>query len=118
MNKESTEISIQNVLFLILLFAIYSLSGVFSKIASRYTFISPQYILCVCAIIGLLGFYAIMWQIVLKKIPLSKAYLFKSIGIIFSMIYAAFLFNEPFTINNIIGSSMIISGVSILSYKK
>ncbi|OHD06010.1 MAG: hypothetical protein A2086_06025 [Spirochaetes bacterium GWD1_27_9] len=75
--------------------------------------LNPYYILSfVC-----LGFQAITWQIALKHFNLSFAYMFMSL--IYSIILFAshFLFNEPITTWNIIGTIIITSGVILVMIK-
>ena len=55
---------------------------------------------------------------VLKLIPLNKAYLYKSSGIGISLMYAYIIFDENITIYNILGCTMIIAGIMILSYNR
>ena len=56
-----------------------------------------------------------LWQQVLKRIELSTAYLFKGTTLIFTMLFAALLFGEAITIPNIIGSVIIIAGITLLA---
>ena len=65
-----------------------------------------------------MGIYAVLWQKVLKLIPLNKAYLYKSSGIGISLMYAYIIFDENITIYNILGCTMIIAGIMILSYNR
>ena len=65
-----------------------------------------------------MGIYAVQWQKVLKLIPLNKAYLYKSSGIGISLMYAYIIFDENITIYNILGCTMIIAGIMILSYNR
>ena len=43
-------------------FFVYSLSSIFSKLASRENFLSLPYILCFGGVIFVLGLYAVLWQ--------------------------------------------------------
>lgn len=106
------------ILFLLLTFAIYSCSSIFSKLASLMPFMSISYLLCVGVIIFALFIYAILWQKVLSVIPLNKAFLCKSITIIMIMAASTLFFKETITVNNIIGSALIILGLIVLAWKK
>ena len=83
--------------------------------AAREAFLSPLYLLWFIAAVGVIALYAILWQQVLKRIELSTAYLFKGTTLIFTMLFAALLFGEAITIPNIIGSVIIIAGITLLS---
>lgn len=99
-------------------FLIYSFSGVFSKWAAQYDFLSIGYVICLAMVIIVLGIYAILWQKVLGILPLNKAFLCKSITIIYTLIISVFIFEEKITIQNIIGVFCIIMGLIILTIKK
>jgi len=99
-------------------FLIASSSGVFLKFASMYEFLSIRYVFYFGVTVLVMGIYAILWQEVLKLVPLNKAYLYKSSGIGISLMYAYIIFGEDITIYNIIGCAMIIAGIIILSYKR
>ena len=105
-------------LLLCVCFLIASLSGVFLKFASMYEFLSFQYVFYFGMTVAVMGVYAVLWQEVLKLIPLNKAYLYKSSGIGISLLYAYIIFNERITACNILGCAMIIAGIMILSYKR
>lgn len=88
------------------------------KLASKYEFLSFQYVLYLGMTILVMGIYAMLWQKVLELIPLNKAYLYKSSGIGISLMYAYIIFDENITVNNILGCAMIIMGIMVLSYKR
>ena len=99
-------------------FLIAPSSGVFLKFASKYVFLSFQYVLYFGMTMVVMGIYAVLWQEVLKLIPLNKAYLYKRSGIGISLLYAFIIFGENITVYNIIGCAMIIAGIIVLSYKR
>jgi len=94
---------------------LYACTGICTKMAARETFLSPLYLLWFIAAVGVIALYAILWQQVLKRIELSTAYLFKGTTLIFTMLFAALLFGEAITIPNIIGSVIIIAGITLLA---
>ena len=94
---------------------VYSLSGLFSKLASSYVFLSYPYILCLIGVVGVLGCYAVLWQVALKKIPLSRAYPFRSLSIVFGLAIAFFAFHEIVTWQNFIGCFIVIVGLLIIT---
>ena len=96
---------------LLICFMIYASTGIFTKYASLYPFLSWQYIFSFLGAIGVMGIYAVLWQQVLKYIELSVAYMFKGTALIFTMLLAYWLFGEPITTNNIIGAAIIIFGI-------
>ena len=52
-----------------LLLAVFSLSGIMSKLAAQFPFMSTGFVLCYGGMIVVLGVYAIGWQQVIKRIP-------------------------------------------------
>ena len=102
-------------LVLHLLLIIYSFSGVLSKYASQVKFLSLPFILLYGGIILILGIYAIFWQQVIKKIPLTTAFANKAINIIWGLIWGIILFNERITVGKVIGIILIVSGIIIFS---
>lgn len=56
---------------------IYASSGVFSKLASQQDFVSLLYIAFLCGSVAVLGIYAVLWQQIIKRMPVGDAYLFK-----------------------------------------
>lgn len=101
--------------FMILAFAVYALTGVFSKMASAFAAFSSPYLIFLGGAVAVLGVYAVMWQIILKRLPLSTAFLWKNVCILFSLLYSHFIFNEQITTNNLIGMAIIITGLCLIS---
>ena len=104
-------------IFILLTFLVYSLSGVFCKYASFYEPLSWGYILCLGAVVSVLGVHAVLWQKLLSMMQLNKALLCKSITLFFGLLIANQLFDEQITINNILGAVIILSGLIVLSLK-
>lgn len=92
---------------------IQSLSSVFIKYAGTYETFSREFIIFYVLAVGCLGVFAIMWQMLLELIPLTTAYLRKGILYILILTWSVILFREHVTWNNMIGSIIIIVGISI-----
>ena len=110
--------TIERTFLLLTAFLIYSCTGIFSKLASRHDFLSIPYILYFGCVVGTLGLYAILWQKVLSFMPLNKAFLCKSICIVFTLCISYWMFAETITLNNIFGAIIIILGLIVLAWKK
>ena len=111
-------LSVRNILFLCFAVAVYSASGFFSKMASRYDFLSFSYLLCLGGVVFVLGSYAILWQMALKKVPLNKAYLFRSLGVVYGLAIAFFVFHESITWGNLLGGGFLLGGLLVLMGEK
>ncbi len=81
------------------------------KMASPHEFLSVPYILWMLGAIGVMGLYAVLWQQVLTRIPLSSAYMFKGTSLIFVLLLSAWLFHEGISWQNVLGSIIIVSGI-------
>lgn len=99
-------------------FLLYSSSGIFTKVASQQEQFSVAYFLCFTGAIVILAIFAILWQRILKIMPLNKAFLCKSMCVIITMIYAYLIFDETITLSNCIGTMIIIGGLTVLSINK
>ena len=102
---------IKNFLFLHSILLVYSLSSVFSKLASEQTFLSGKFIVLYGVVLLLFMFYAVMWQQVLKRMNLITAYANKAVTVVWGLIWGALLFQESIGIWNIVGTLIIIAGV-------
>lgn len=100
---------------LLLVFLVYSSANIFMKSSSLEEGVNMLFYLG-CAI-GILGIYACLWQQVLKHIPLTTAFMFKSVTVIYGMLFAHILFNEEITVNNMAGATLIVAGIIVLGWK-
>jgi drug/metabolite transporter (DMT)-like permease len=95
--------------------AIYSFSGVASKLASQHRFLSLPFILYYGLEIACLGVYAIIWQQIVKRFDLSVAYVNRSLSLLWSLLWSVLLFRESITLYNVVGMVIIISGVILVN---
>ena len=102
---------LKTIFLLHIMLMIYSLSGVCSKKASGEEFLSFNFILYYGCIIFLLGFYAIGWQQIIKRLPLTVAFANKAITVVWGIIWGFVFFKEQVTIDKIIGAALVIMGV-------
>lgn len=109
--KKSSRVKI--LLLLSVSLVIQSLSSVFIKYAGTFETMSKEFIFFYILAVGCLGVFAIMWQLLLELIPLTTAYLRKGILYILILIWSVILFKEQVTLNNVIGSIIIIAGISL-----
>ena len=62
-----------------------------------------------------LGLYAVLWQQVLKRMPLTVAYPNRAVTVPLGMLWGALLFGEAVTLNMILGATVIICGVVLMA---
>lgn len=103
----------RTLLLLHLMLMIYSMSGICSKMAAKQEFLSPQFCLYYGMIIVLLGFYAIGWQQIIKRLPLTTAFANKAVTVVWGIIWGFVFFSEPITVGKVVGALMVISGIIV-----
>lgn len=93
----------------------FSMSGIASKLAAGEKFLSPKFILYYAIIIGLLGVYAIVWQQIIKRVPLTTAYANRAVTIVWGIIWGVLFFHENVTPLKVIGAVIVIVGVVLFA---
>lgn len=99
-----------------LMLMVYSISGICSKMAGRYPFLSLGFCFFYGIVILLLGVYAIGWQQVIKRLPLSVAFANKAVTVLWGSIWGVLFFGEHITIGKLLGAAMVIIGVILFAY--
>ena len=94
---------------------VYSMSGICSKLASGESFLSVRFCIYYAVIIALLGVYAIGWQQVIKRIPLTTAFANKAVTVVWGIVWGWFFFGESITLGKLIGAGMVIAGVVLFA---
>ena len=98
-----------------LLLMVYSTSGILSKLAAGTDFFSPRFIALYLGMLFLLGLYAIGWQQILKRLPLTTAFSNKAVTIVWGIVWGVLFFGESVTVGKVIGAVLIIAGVVLFS---
>lgn len=98
-----------------LLLALYSLCSICGKLAAGFEFLSPGFVLCYGGMICVLGVYAIGWQQVIKRMPLTTAYANKAVTVLWGIIWGALLFHESVTPGKLVGAAVVLAGVVLFS---
>lgn len=87
---------------------LYSLVFVFYKFTASSLIYYGAALVC-------LGLYALLWQQILKTMPLVTAYANKGIVIIYGMFWGKVLFGEAITWNMLLGAVLIVIGMVIVA---
>ncbi|MBQ8172202.1 MAG: transporter [Oscillospiraceae bacterium] len=103
-------------LLLHLVLIISTIGGIFSKLASKQPFFSFEFCLFYGLLLLSLGVYAILWQQVLKLLPLNLAYANKGVTIIWGMLWGVLFFSESVSLSNIIGAAVVLGGVILMTW--
>lgn len=93
------------------LLMLYSCSGILSKLASGFPFLSLGFIGCYAGIIVLLGIYAVFWQQVIKRLPLTVAFANKAVTVVWGLVWGVLFFSEEITLMKLIGALIVLIGV-------
>ena len=102
--------------FLLAAFAVFmeSLTSPCLKIGSQnYETFSPGYFFWFGLAVIILGIYAVCWQLILERIPLTTAYLRRGFSYILLFVWSTLIFHENITIKQIIGIAVISLGMVV-----
>ena len=101
-------------IYLHLMLMVYSISGVLGKFASSEKLFSITFFKYYIGILVILGFYALVWQQIIKSLPLTMAYANKAVSTVWGLLWGVIFFHEQVTSGKIIGIVLIISGIILL----
>ena len=100
-------------LLLHLCLLISSVSGICSKMAAGQND-AGGFILWYSGVLFFMGIYALVWQQILKKMPLTVAYANKPVSLIWGMIWGVLLFHESITPKMLLGAAIIFGGILLV----
>ena len=100
-------------LHVLLLF--YSLSGIFSKNAAYQPVLSIPFFLLYGCMLAVLFIYAIGWQQIIKRLPLTVAFANKAVTVVWGMIWGVLIFGESINLQMIGGALLVIVGIVLYS---
>lgn len=100
-------------LHVLLLF--YSLSGIFSKNAAYQPFLSVSFVLLYGGMLAVLFIYAIGWQQIIKRLPLTVAFANKAVTVVWGIVWGVLFFGETVNAQMILGALLVIAGIVIYS---
>ena len=94
-----------------LLLLVFAFTTVLSKLAAGEDFLSLRFCLFFGGEFVLLGIYALGWQQILKRLPLTVAYANKAVTLVWSLAFGALLFHEQVQLKQVIGCALAVAGV-------
>ncbi len=113
--RAKTAVTIPVYLVLHAMLAVYSLSSVCSKLAAGQPFMSAGFMLIYGASIALLAVYAIVWQQVIKRMPLTTAYANKAVTLVWGLVWGRVIFEEELSPIKLLGAAVVLAGVVMFS---
>ena len=105
----------KNILILQAVIVVYTFSGVLAKLASGQEPLSAGFLMFYMAELAVLGFYALLWQQMIKRFELSVAYANRAMALAWSMVWAAVIFHDRITVKNICGVALVVLGICIIN---
>ncbi|MDR2672016.1 MAG: EamA family transporter [Coriobacteriales bacterium] len=108
--------SARSFVFLHLIILLYSLAAVCAKLAATSELFSPAFFAWYAGVLVLLGIYALVWQQVIKRMPLTTAFANKGVTVIWGMFWGALLFAEHIDLKMIIGAAVVFAGIVLVVY--
>ena len=99
---------------------LFSLAGAVVKVASlqmqKYGFWALPTLFCIAVFTILMMIYAFFWQKVIAHLPLFTAYLARSLGIFWALIWARLFFGETIAPLNLVGAFVVFAGTVLVMY--
>ena len=111
------KLNLKDFLILQAVVVIYTVSGVLGKLAAMSAEGGDGwgFLLLYGAEIGVLGVYAVLWQQVIRKVELSVAYANRAVALLWSLLWAVFLFGEKITGAQLLGIALVIIGTAVIN---
>lgn len=99
-----------------MLLMIYSFASICSKMASGTDFLSLKFCIYYAGLILFLGIYAIGWQQIIKKMPLTTAFANKAVTVIWGIIWGITFFHEKISFGKIVGALFVVAGIVMFAF--
>ena len=112
------KINCKNLLSLHFLLFIYSLGALCSKLAAEKPFLSAAFVGLYISLLLILFIYAVFWQQLLKKIPLTTAFANRAAVVVWSMVWGRLFFSEKITWQMIAAVFLIFIGITTVVSEK
>jgi len=104
----------KNYLFLHASLLLYSIGAIFAKTAASKELLSFEFVFFYGLFLLVLFVYAILWQQILKKMPLTVAFANKAIVIIWGILWGYLFFSETLRWGMLLGAVIIITGIYLV----
>ena len=98
-----------------ILLMVYATSSIFSKTAAQYPFASWWFILGYGGMVAVLGVYAIGWQQIIKRMPLTAAYANRAVTVVWGIVWGALVFHESISPLKLVGAAVVLAGVVLFA---
>ncbi len=110
------KLSIGKVLLIQLVVVFYTFATVIGKFAAGASRENLwRFLGLYAAELAVLGVYAILWQQVIKRIPLSVAYANRAVALLWSLLWAVLIFHEQATLQKVLGVLLVVAGTAVIN---
>lgn len=94
-----------------LAFEFVSFAGVCGKLAAGAAPMSGRFFVCYGMMLAILFLYAIVWQRLIARIPLSTAFAHRAVTVVWGVVWGIALFGETVRLVQWLGIAMIAGGI-------
>lgn len=94
-----------------LILLLFSISSICSKFAGQSDFLSLRFFFYYGMVLLIMAVYAVLWQQILKRVPIITAYANKAVTIIWGLLWGLLFFSETITFKKVAGVIVIICGI-------
>lgn len=112
--KSNTKMSLKLFLALHASLLFSSLGGVASKMAAGEKLFSTAFFFYYGLVLLIMFGYAVIWQQILKHVPLTVAFSNKPVSLVWGMVWGALFFQEVITWKMILGAAVIFAGIYLV----
>ena len=96
---------------------VYTASSVLGKLAAVYAEGENGwgFLFLYGAEIGVLGIYEVLWQKLIWRVELSVSYANRAVALLWSLLWAVFLFGEKITPAQLLGIALVMIGTAVIN---
>ncbi len=98
-----------------LLLVLYSLTDLFGKAAAMFPYDDVRFYLMYAAVLAVLFAYALGWQQVIKRLPLTTAFANKAVTVFWGLVWGVLFFQEELTPLKVLGAAIVVAGVVLFA---
>lgn len=96
-----------------LLLMVFSFGSISSKLAAQYPVMSLPFCLYYGLMVVILGVYAVGWQQIIKRLPLTTAYANRAVSVVWGIVWGIVIFHEHMTWQKLLGAAIVLVGVAL-----
>ncbi len=108
-------VGVKSFISLHFLFVLYSLTDLFGKAAASFPFNDVRFFLLYGAVLAVLFVYAIGWQQMIKRLPLTTAFSNRAVTVFWGLVWGVLFFQEELNVLKVLGAAIVVAGVVLYS---